>query len=100
MVIAHFMAYTINAAFTWVLLYLICLYWGILPFSYSKRVYKEWVNIFIDEWAEDGRKKTTSFLRGVIDSYINAVKRGWISYGTMYDFFDTLLIEEEIKDEY
>lgn len=100
MLIARFIAYTANAAFTWVLLYLITLYWGVLPFSYSKRAEKEWVDIFINEWTEGGRKETTSFLRGVIDSYINAAKRGWISYGAMYDFFDTLLIEEEIKDEY
>ena len=100
MIIARFIAYVTDIAFTWLLMYLICLYWGVLPFSYSKQVDKEWVNIFINEWEEGKREKTTPFLRGIIDSYINGVKREWISYSTMYDFFDTLLIEEEVKDEY
>lgn len=100
MIIARFIAYVTDITFTWLLMYLICLYWGVLPFSYSKQVDKEWVNIFINEWEEGKREKTTPFLRGIIDSYINGVKRDWISYSTMYDFFDTLLIEEEVKDEY
>ena len=100
MIIARFIAYVADIAFTWLLMYLICLYWGVLSFSYSKRVDKEWVNIFINEWEECKLEKVSPFLRGIIDSYINGVKREWISYSTMYDFFDTLLIEEEVKDEY
>lgn len=100
MIIARFIAYVADIAFTWLLMYLICLYWGVLSFSYSKRVYKEWVNIFISEWEECKLEKASPFLRGIIDSYINGVKREWISYSTMYDFLDTLLIEEEVKDEY
>ena len=100
MIIARFIAYVADITFTWLLMYLICLYWGVLPFSYSKRVYKEWVNIFISEWEECKLEKVTPFLRGIIDSYINGVKREWISYSTMYDFFDTLLIEEEVNNEY
>ena len=48
MIIARFIAYVADIAFTWLLMYLICLYWGVLSFSYSKRVDKEWVNIFIN----------------------------------------------------
>lgn len=99
MIMARFIAYVADTAFTWLLMYLICFYWSVFPFSYSKRVDKEWVNIFINEWEEGKREKVTPFLRGIIDSYINGVKREWISYRTMYDFFDTLLIEEEVKDE-
>ena len=100
MIIARFIAYVADITFTWLLMYLICLYWGVLPFSYSKQVDKEWVNIFINEWEEGKREKATPFLRGIIDSYINGVKRDWISYSIMYDFLDTLLIEEEVNDEY
>lgn len=100
MVIARFIVYLTDTAFTWLLMYLICLYWGVLTFSYSKRVYKEWVNILISEWEECKLEKASPFLRGVIDSYIGGVKRDWISYSIMYDFLDTLLIEEEVNDEY
>ena len=100
MAIAQFIAYVTDTAFTWLLMYLICLYWGVLAFSYSKRVYKEWVNIFINEWEECKLEKASPFLRGVIDSYIGGVKRDWISYSIMYDFLDTLLIEEEVNNEY
>lgn len=100
MIIARFIAYVANIGFIYMLLCLICFYWEVLSASYSRRVYKEWVNIFINEWEEDKREKTNPFLRGIIDSYINGVKREWISYSTMYDFFDTLLIEEEVNDEY
>ena len=100
MAIARFIVYLTDTAFTWLLMYLICLYWGVLTFSYSKRVYKEWVNIFINEWEECKLEKASPFLRGVIDSYIGGVKRDWISYSIMYDFLDTLLIEEEVNDEY
>lgn len=98
--VARLIVFTINVSFTWLLMYLILLYWGSLPFFYSKQVNKEWVDIFIDEWAKEKREQTPAFFRGILDSYINGAKRDWISYGTMYDFFDTLLIEEEIKDEY
>ena len=100
MVIARFIVYLTDTAFTWLLMYLICLYWGVLTLSYSKRVYKEWVNILISEWEECKLEKASPFLRGVIDSYIGGVKRDWISYSIMYDFLDTLLIEEEVNDEY
>ena len=100
MVIARFIVYLTDTAFTWLLMYLICLYWGVLTFSYSKRVYKEWVNILISEWEECKLEKASPFLRGVIDSYIGGVKRDWISYSIMYDFLDTLLIEEEVNNEY
>lgn len=100
MVIARFIVYLTDTAFTWLLMYLICLYWGVLTFSYYKRVYKEWVNILISEWEECKLEKASPFLRGVIDSYIGGVKRDWISYSIMYDFLDTLLIEEEVNNEY
>ena len=100
MAIARFIAYLTDTAFAYILLCLICSYCEVLSSSYSRRVYKEWVNIFISEWEECKLEKATPFLRGIIDSYINGVKREWISYSTMYDFFDTLLIEEEVKDEY
>ena len=100
MVIARFIVYLTDTAFTWLLMYLICLYWGVLTFSYYKRVYKEWVNILISEWEECKLEKASPFLRGVIDSYIGGVKRYWISYSIMYDFLDTLLIEEEVNNEY
>ena len=100
MIIARFIAYVADTAFTWLLMYLICLYWGVLTFSYYKRVYKEWVNILISEWEECKLEKASPFLRGVIDSYIGGVKRDWISYSIMYDFLDTLLIEEEVNNEY
>ena len=100
MVIARFIVYLTDTAFTWLLMYLICLYWGVLTLSYSKRVYKEWVNILISEWEECKLEKASPFLRGVIDSYIGGVKRDWISYSIMYDFLDTLLIEEEVNNEY
>lgn len=100
MVIAQFIAFVADTAVAYILLCLICLYWDVLTFSYSKRVYKEWVNIFINEWEECKLEKASPFLRGVIDSYIDAVKRDWISYSVMYDFLDTLLIEEEVNNEY
>ena len=100
MVIAQFIAFIADTAFAYMLLCLICFYWEVLSSSYSKRVYKEWVNIFISEWEECKLEKASPFLRGVIDSYIDAVKRDWISYSIMYDFLDTLLIEEEVNDEY
>ena len=100
MVIARFIVYLTDTAFTWLLMYLICLYWGVLTLSYSKRVYKEWVNILISEWEECKLEKASPFLRGIIDSYIGGVKRDWISYSIMYDFLDTLLIEEEVNNEY
>ena len=100
MVIARFIAYVTDTAFAYILLCLICSYWEVLCSSYSKRVYKEWVNIFINEWEECKLEKASPFLRGVIDSYIDGVKREWVSYSVMYDFLDTLLIEEEVKDEY
>ena len=100
MVIAQFIAFVADTGFTYILLCLICSYWEVLSSSYSKRVYKEWVNIFINEWEECKLEKASPFLRGVIDSYIDGVKRDWISYSIMYDFLDTLLIEEEVNDEY
>ena len=100
MVIARFIAYVANTGFTYILLCLICFYWEVLSSSYSKRVYKEWVNIFISEWEECKLEKASPFLRGVIDSYIDGVKREWVSYSVMYDFLDTLLIEEEVNNEY
>lgn len=100
MVIARFIVYVTDTAFTYILLCLICSYCEVLSSSYSKLVYKEWVNIFISEWEECKLEKASPFLRGVIDSYIDGVKRDWISYSVMYDFLDTLLIEEEVNDEY
>ena len=99
MIIAHFIAFVADTAFTYILFCLICFYWEVFLLSYSKRVYKEWVNIFISEWEECKFEKASPFLRGVIDSYIDSVKREWISYNIMYDFLDTLLIEEEVNDE-
>ena len=95
MVIAQFIAFIADTALAYFLFCLICFYWGVLSSSYSKRVYKEWVDIFISEWEECKLEKASPFLRGVIDSYINGAKRDWISYNIMYDFLDTLLIEEE-----
>ena len=100
MVIAQLIAFVADTALAYVLLCLIYFYWKVLSSSYSKRVYKEWVNIFISEWEECKLEKASPFLRGVIDSYIDAVKREWVSYSVMYDFLDTLLIEEEVNDEY
>lgn len=100
MAIARFIVYLTDTAFAYILLCLICSYWVVLSSSYSKLVYKEWVNIFINEWEECKLEKTSPFLRGIIDSYINGVKRDWVSYSIMYDFLDTLLIEEEVNDEY
>lgn len=100
MAIARFIVYLTDTALTYILLCLICSYSEVLSSSYSKRVYKEWVNIFINEWEECKLEKASPFLRGVIDSYIDAVKRDWVSYSIMYDFLDTLLIEEEVNDEY
>lgn len=100
MAIARFIVYLTDTAFAYILLCLICSYWVVLSSSYSKLVYKEWVNIFINEWEECKLEKASPFLRGIIDSYINGVKRDWVSYSIMYDFLDTLLIEEEVNDEY
>lgn len=100
MAIARFIVYLTDTALTYILVCLICSYSEVLSSSYSKRVYKEWVNIFINEWEECKLEKASPFLRGVIDSYIGGVKRDWISYSIMYDFLDTLLIEEEVNDEY
>ena len=100
MAIARFIVYLTDTALTSILLCLICFYWEVLSSSYSKRVYKEWVDIFISEWEECKLEKASPFLRGVIDSYIDGVKREWVSYSVMYDFLDTLLIEEEVNDEY
>lgn len=100
MVIAQFIAFVADTALAYFLLCLICFYWEVLSSSYSKRVYKEWVNIFINEWEDCKLEKASPFLRGIIDSYINGVKRDWVSYSIMYDFLDTLLIEEEVNDEY
>ena len=100
MVIAQFIAFVADTALAYFLLCLICSYCEVLSSSYSRRVYKEWVNIFISEWEECKLEKASPFLRGIIDSYINGVKRDWISYSIMYDFLDTLLIEEEVNDEY